>query len=95
MRHRLRNAYAIASAIVMQSARGDPNRLGFAELVCARLADVALSQTQLLDAANKTWALSDLVRTLIAAHGEGRRKSGTLGMPRRRWTDTPRWSLRW
>jgi PAS domain S-box-containing protein len=74
MRHRLRNAYAVASAIVMQSARGDRDRVKFAELVCARLANVALSQTQLLDAANRTWALSDLVRTLIAAHGEGAMK---------------------
>jgi len=71
MRHRLRNAYTVASAIVMQSARGHPEVLGFAELVCARLADVALSQTQLLDAQNKTWRLADLIRTLIEAHGEG------------------------
>ena len=71
MRHRLRNAYAVASAIVMQSARGHPEFMSFAELVSARLADVALSQTQLLDAANKSWTVADLIRTLIEAHGEG------------------------
>ena len=71
MRHRLRNAYTVASAIVMQSARGDAERVRFAELVCARLADVALSQTRLLDAGQKSWALADLVRVLIDAHGEG------------------------
>lgn len=71
MRHRLRNAYTVASAIVMQSARGNPEVQKFADSVCARLADVALSQTQLLDAANKCWALADLVRTLIEAHGDG------------------------
>ena len=71
MRHRLRNAYTVASAIVMQSARGHPEFMHFAELVSARLADVALSQTQLLDAANKSWTVADLIRTLIDAHGEG------------------------
>ena len=43
----------------------------FAELVSARLADVALSQTQLLDAASKSWTVAELIRTLIDAHGEG------------------------
>jgi PAS domain S-box-containing protein len=71
MRHRLRNAYTVASAIVMQSARGHPEFLPFAEIVCARLADVALSQTQLLDAGSKPWTVADLIRTLIEAHGEG------------------------
>lgn len=71
MRHRLRNAYTIASAIVMQSARGDEAAQAFAESVCARLADVALSQTRLLEAGKKTWVLSDLMRTLVEAHGEG------------------------
>lgn len=71
MRHRLRNAYTIASAIVMQSARGNSEFMPFAEIVCARLADVALSQTQLLDAGNKRWTIADLIRTLIEAHGEG------------------------
>ena len=71
MRHRLRNAYAVASAIVMQSARGNPEFLSFAEVVCARLADVALSQTQLLDAGGRSWPLADLIRTLVEAHGDG------------------------
>jgi PAS domain S-box-containing protein len=71
LRHRLRNAYTVASAIVMQSARSSPEALPFAEVVCARLADVALSQTRLLEAGSRSWALADLVRTLIEAHGEG------------------------
>ncbi|MES2136955.1 MAG: PAS domain-containing protein [Pseudomonadota bacterium] len=71
MRHRLRNAYTIASAIVMQSARNDPAAQTFAEAVCARLADVALSQTRLLEAGEKAWPLSELIRTLVEAHGEG------------------------
>lgn len=70
MRHRLRNAYTIASAIVMQSSRADHTR-EFAESVCSRLANVALSQTRLLEAGHKSWTLSDLVQTLVAAHGDG------------------------
>ena len=71
MRHRLRNAYTIASAIVMQSARGNDASRDFAETVCARLADVALSQTRLLEAGRKSWALADLIETLVQAHGDG------------------------
>lgn len=71
MKHRLRNAYTVASAIVTQSARGDQVQRAFAETVTARLADVALSQTRLLEAGEKSWALPDLVRTLVEAHGEG------------------------
>jgi PAS domain S-box-containing protein len=71
MRHRLRNAYTIAGAIVMQSARKDAKAMAFAETVCSRLADVALSQTQLLDAGDKSWTIIDLISTLVTAHGEG------------------------
>jgi PAS domain S-box-containing protein len=69
--HRLRNAYTIASAIVMQSARGDAAAAKFAEAVCSRLADVAISQTKLLEAGEKVWSLPELIRTLVEAHGEG------------------------
>lgn len=71
MKHRLRNAYTVASAIVTQSARGNETQREFADTVTARLADVALSQTRLLEAGEKSWTLSDLVRTLVKAHGEG------------------------
>lgn len=71
MRHRLRNAYTVASAIVTQSARNDEIAQPFAERVCGRLADVAISQSRLLEAGDKSWTVADLVRTLIEAHGEG------------------------
>jgi two-component sensor histidine kinase len=71
LRHRLRNAYTIASAILMQSARGNALAQPFAEKVASRLADVAISQTQLLEAGQKNWALSDLIGTLVTAHGDG------------------------
>lgn len=32
---------------------------------------MALSQTRLLEAGQKTWALGDLIGTLVAAHGDG------------------------
>jgi PAS domain S-box-containing protein len=71
LRHRLRNAYTVASAIVMQSARTMPDSVPFAEIVCARLADVALSQTRLLEAGQRHWTMAELIRTLIEAHGDG------------------------
>lgn len=71
MRHRLRNAYTIASAVVMQSATAERSAQPFADTVAARLADVALSQTRLLEAGAKSWALNELIATLVEAHGEG------------------------
>lgn len=70
MKHRLRNAYTVASAIVTQSARGDPQQRDFAESVTARLADVAMSQARLLDAGHKSWVLAELIKTLVEAHGD-------------------------
>jgi len=71
MKHRLRNAYTVASAIVTQSARGDEDTKRFAETVTGRLADVALSQARLLEAGEKSWTVAELIQTLVAAHGEG------------------------
>jgi PAS domain S-box-containing protein len=70
MRHRLRNAYTIASAIVMQSAPKDPQTQAFVESVCARLAHVALSQSRLIEAGDEDWTLTGLVRSLVGAHGD-------------------------
>jgi len=71
MRHRLRNAYTIASAILMQSAPKDPDMLSFVESVCGRLANVALSQSRLIEAGDEDWTLSELLRNLVAVHGQG------------------------
>lgn len=71
MKHRLRNAYTVASAIVTQSARGDDVQKSFAETVTARLADVALSQARLLEAGGKRWSVAELIHTLVEAHGDG------------------------
>lgn len=69
MRHRLRNAYTIASAIVMQSAPKDAQTQAFVESVCGRLAHVALSQSRLIEAGDEDWTLTELVRSLVGAHG--------------------------
>lgn len=70
MKHRLRNAYTVASAIVTQSARGNDADRAFADSLSSRLADVALSQARLLEAGEKTWVLAELIKMLVAAHGE-------------------------
>lgn len=70
MKHRLRNAYTVASAIVTQSARGGVEHRSFAESVSNRLADIALAQTRLLEAGEKSWTVAELIQTLVAAHGE-------------------------
>lgn len=81
MRHRLRNAYTIASAVVMQSAAAERSAQPFADTVAARLADVALSQTRLLEAGAKSWTLSELIGTLVEAHGEGANAIRYAGTP--------------
>lgn len=70
MKHRLRNAYTVASAIVTQSARGNEADRAFADSVTSRLADVAISQSRLLEAGAKSWNLAELIKVLVAAHGE-------------------------
>lgn len=69
MKHCLRNAYSVASAIVTQSAQDCDAHYEFAEAVSRRLADIALSQTQPLDAGQTSWTLNELVESLLSAHG--------------------------
>lgn len=71
MKHRLRNAYTVASAIITQSARGNEDQRAFADTLTARLADVALSQARLLEAGRQSWTLTELIKTLVEAHGDG------------------------
>ena len=78
----------------MQSARGYPEAIPFAETVCARLANVAISQTRLLEAGSRSWPLAELVRTLIEAHGEGATRIRYPATPRRRLMAMRRWSFR-
>ena len=50
MQHRLRNAYALTSAIVMMSARGRDEHLDFAREITHRLEQLGIAQALLLDA---------------------------------------------
>ncbi len=70
MRHRLRNAYTIASAIVMLSAAKDDAAQSFAERACGRLANVALSQTRLAELGDKSWTVAELVKNVVATHAD-------------------------
>ena len=65
MKHRLQNAYALTSAIVMATARGDPGRLAFATEIVERLQRLGIAQSLLLDGdALGTATLDTLVRRL-------------------------------
>jgi PAS domain S-box-containing protein len=66
MRHRLQNAYALTSAIIMATARGSPERETFARELVDRLQKLGVAQSLLLDA-DKLGAptLDVLVRRLI------------------------------
>jgi PAS domain S-box-containing protein len=70
MRHRLRNAFAVASAIAMQSARGDEERTRFGQTLSARFAAVARVQSALLDADSRSWKLGELLAEVVSGHGE-------------------------
>jgi PAS domain S-box-containing protein len=50
MRHRLQNAYALTSAIIMATARGSPEREDFARELVERLQQLGVAQSLLLDA---------------------------------------------
>ena len=49
MRHRLQNAYALTSAIVIATARGSPEREVFAREIVERLQRLGIAQSLLLD----------------------------------------------
>jgi PAS domain S-box-containing protein len=67
MKHRLRNAYALTSAIVMMSARGREEHREFAQAITARLEQLGIAQALLLDAsALGTPTLALLVERLTA-----------------------------
>lgn len=65
MKHRLQNAYALTSAIVMATARGSPEREAFAHEIVERLQRLGIAQSLLLDGdAIGTATLDALVRRL-------------------------------
>ncbi|HEV2043178.1 MAG TPA: PAS domain-containing protein, partial [Sphingomicrobium sp.] len=65
MRHRLQNAYALTSAIVIATARGNAEREAFAREIVERLGRLGIAQSLLLDGgAIGTATLDQLVRRL-------------------------------
>ena len=65
MRHRLQNAYALTSAIVLATARGVPEREAFAAEIVDRLHRLGIAQSMLLDGdALGSATLDTLVRRL-------------------------------
>ena len=65
MKHRLHNAYALTGAIVLATARGNPDHEAFAAEIVARLQRLGIAQSLLLDGeALGTATLDALVRRL-------------------------------
>jgi len=70
MRHRLKNALAIAGALVSMSARGKPEQAAFAAEVVERLARLSNVQAIILDS-GASKKLAQIVPMLAAAYGDG------------------------
>lgn len=68
MRHRLKNAFAVASAIAKISARQHPEFQSFAEELVARFSSLAVAQGKLVDTASD-FPLRSLVSDLVDAAG--------------------------
>ena len=63
MKHRLRNAYAIGSAIAMACAREQPEHLDFATAISGRLGSVAAIQTAMVDTGGA--CITDIVKRIV------------------------------
>lgn len=68
MRHRLRNAFTVSGAIAMVSAKDAPQHAPFARELANRYAALAQAQAQMLEKAEKTLALSDLLEVMTAPY---------------------------
>lgn len=80
MRHRLKNAFAVASAIAKISARQAPEHQGFAEDLVKRFSALAVAQGKLVDAAND-FPLRALVSDLVDAAGVSGETIDVNGLP--------------
>lgn len=70
MRHRLKNAFAVSSAVTKISARGAPEHHAFAEQLVGRFSALAIAQAKLVDTATD-FPLRELVSDLVSAAGVG------------------------
>ena len=80
MRHRLKNAFAVASAIAKISARQTPEHQGFAEDLVARFSSLAVAQGKLVEASSD-FPLRSLVADLVDAAGVSEDTIDVNGMP--------------
>jgi PAS domain S-box-containing protein len=70
MRHRLKNAFAVSSAITKISARNSPANQTFAEELVTRFSSLAIAQAKLVDTATD-FPLRELISDLVSASGVG------------------------
>ena len=68
MRHRLRNAFTVSSAIALVSAKVAPEHSDFARDLANRYAALAQAQTQMLERPDQALALSDLLEIMTAPY---------------------------
>jgi PAS domain S-box-containing protein len=68
MRHRLRNAFTVSSAIAMVSAKDAPEHKQFASHLADRYAALALAQSQMLENSEKPLQLADMLEVLTAPY---------------------------
>ncbi len=80
MRHRLKNAFAVASAITKISARNAPDNQQFAEQLVNRFSSLAIAQSKLVDVATD-FPLRELVSDLVSAAGVGDEAFDVCGLP--------------
>lgn len=80
MRHRLKNAFAVASAIAKISARQTPQHQGFAEDLVNRFSALAVAQGKLVDTASD-FPLRALVEDLVDAAGVADEVIDVGGLP--------------
>lgn len=80
MRHRLKNAFAVASAIAKISARQTPEHQPFAEDLVKRFSSLAVAQGKLVDAASD-FPLRSLIADLVNAAGVSEDTINVGGLP--------------
>lgn len=68
MRHRLRNAFTVSSAIATLSAKDAPEHSEFARMLSARLGALAIAQSRMLESDGGAVALAGLLDDLKAPH---------------------------
>lgn len=80
MRHRLRNAFAVSSAIALTSARDEPAHRDFAEALAQRYNALSLVQARLIEA-GPGYSLRELVQEIVAGFDSGRGPITVGSMP--------------